>query len=86
VKDISSGALLAELGWVLALWVLLPLGIGIWADRTFHLSPLFFLVGALVGILAGTVGAVRIATRAIAQAEGTNKSEIGGTGQKEDMA
>jgi F0F1-type ATP synthase assembly protein I len=30
-----------------------------------HTAPWFILIGGLIGILAGTVGAVRITTRAI---------------------
>jgi len=50
---------------VIALSTLLPLGVGILLDRLLRTSPLFILIGGLVGILAGTVGAVRITSRAI---------------------
>ncbi len=53
------------MGWVVALATMIPLGIGILLDRRFHTEPLFILIGALVGIIAGTAGAVRIAGRAI---------------------
>jgi F0F1-type ATP synthase assembly protein I len=56
---------LLQLSWVIALSTLLPLGAGILIDRVFHTAPLFILIGGLIGILAGTVGAVRITTRAI---------------------
>lgn len=56
---------LLQLSWVIALSTLLPLGAGILIDRMFHTAPLFILIGGLIGILAGTVGAVRITTRAI---------------------
>jgi F0F1-type ATP synthase assembly protein I len=45
--------------------ILIPLGIGIWLDRRLGTAPLFILIGALVGILASTIGAVRIASRTI---------------------
>jgi F0F1-type ATP synthase assembly protein I len=54
-----------QLSWVIALSTLLPLGVGILLDRLLHTSPLFILIGGLIGILAGTVGAVRITSRAI---------------------
>ena len=56
---------LLQMGWVVALSTLIPLGAGIWLDRRLGTAPLFILIGALVGIIAGTVGAVRIATRTI---------------------
>lgn len=61
---LRSGPVL-QLGWVVALSVLVPLGLGIVLDRRFDTAPLFILVGALVGILASTVSAVRIASRTI---------------------
>ena len=55
---------------------------GIWLDRTLQKSPLFLLIGAGAGIIAGTVGSVRIATRAIAAAEQACKEHE----RKEDEA
>jgi F0F1-type ATP synthase assembly protein I len=65
LKDLWRVGPLLQLSWVIALSTLLPLGAGILIDRTFHTAPLFILIGGLIGILAGTVGAVRITTRAI---------------------
>lgn len=65
VKKILRAGPLLNLGWAVALATLTPLGIGILLDRRFDTAPLFILIGALVGIMAGTVSAVRIAGRAI---------------------
>ena len=65
MKEIRNLGPLLQLGWVVALSVLLPLGLGIWLDRRLGTAPLFILVGALAGIIAGTIGAVRVATRTI---------------------
>jgi len=65
VRDWWRVGPLLQLSWVIALSTLLPLGAGILIDRMFHTAPLFILIGGLIGILAGTVGAVRITTRAI---------------------
>ncbi len=65
VKEILRAGPLRNLGWAVALATLIPLGIGILLDRRFDTAPLFILIGALIGIVAGTVGAVRIAGRAI---------------------
>jgi F0F1-type ATP synthase assembly protein I len=55
-----------QLGWVVAISLLLPLGLGIWADRKLDTAPLFILIGMLVGGLAATVGTVRTAYRVMA--------------------
>ena len=86
MKDWRSIGLLTQLGWVFAFAVLLPLGIGIWLDHTLHKSPVFFLIGALLGILAGTIGAVRIATRAIQDVEQMHAPKTDEAVQKEDQA
>jgi F0F1-type ATP synthase assembly protein I len=65
VKQLRTIGPLLQLSWVVAFSILIPLGIGLWLDRRFGTAPLLTLVGALVGILASTVGAVRIATRTI---------------------
>jgi F0F1-type ATP synthase assembly protein I len=54
-----------QLSWVVALATLIPLGAGILLDRLLRTAPLFVLMGGIIGILAGTVGAVRITTQAI---------------------
>jgi F0F1-type ATP synthase assembly protein I len=54
-----------QLAWIAALVLPFLLGLGLWLDRRLGTTPLFVLVGALAGILAATVGAVRIAGREI---------------------
>ncbi len=56
---------LLQLGWMVATAMLVPLGLGIWLDRRYSTAPLFILIGALVGILASTIGVMRFATRMI---------------------
>ncbi len=51
-----------QLSFTLLLAVLIPLGIGIWLTIKLH-SPVFVLVGAVVGILAATVGVSRMIKR-----------------------
>lgn len=65
MKEIRTLGPALQMGWVVATSILIPLGIGIWLDRRFGTAPLFILIGALVGILASTIGAVRIASRTI---------------------
>ena len=66
MKEVRNLGPLLQLGWVVALSVLIPLGVGLWLDRRLGTAPLFILIGALVGIFASTVAAVRVATRTIA--------------------
>ena len=65
MRDLLTSTPLLQLGWFVALAVLIPLGVGVLLDRRFETAPLFILVGALVGIILSTLGAVRIASRAI---------------------
>jgi F0F1-type ATP synthase assembly protein I len=53
------------MGWIVALSTLVPLGLGVALDRRLGTAPLFIIIGAAIGILASTIGAVRIATRTI---------------------
>ncbi len=86
MKDWRSVGLLAQLSWVFAFTVLLPLGLGIWLDSVLHTSPLFLLIGVIFGILAGTVGAVRLATRTIEDIERLHRERAGEAATKEDKA
>ena len=40
-------------GWIFAVSVVITAALGIWIDKTFHTSPLFFLTGAILGIALG---------------------------------
>ncbi len=51
-----------QLSFILLFSVLIPLGIGIWLTTKLH-SPLFVLIGAVVGILAATFGVSRMIRR-----------------------
>jgi len=50
---------------MVALALVLPLCLGLWLDQRLGAAPLYVLAGALVGILAATVGTVSIAGRVI---------------------
>ena len=51
------------MGWVVTFSTLIPLGLGILLDRYFGTTPLFVLVLAPFGIIGGTIGVVRSASR-----------------------
>lgn len=86
MRDWRGLGLLLQLSWVFAFSVLLPLGLGIWLDWALHKSPLFLFVGAVIGILAGTVGTVRIALRTIENVERQRLDGADGKEPKEDQA
>ena len=65
MKDLLSHTPLLQLGWTVALSTLIPLGLGVLLDRRLGTAPLFILIGAAAGILASTIGAVRITTRTL---------------------
>ncbi len=84
MKGLRSYGILFQLGWVVALSVLIPLGLGLWLDHRFSTSPLFILVGALLGILASTFGVVRVATRAMGRFGDSGQAETDEPNRKED--
>lgn len=49
-----SGGELAGLGVAIALTLVVPLGVGVGVDALLHSSPLGFLVGLLLGIIAAS--------------------------------
>ena len=51
------------MGWVVAFSTLIPLGLGMLLDHRFGTTPLFVLVFAPFGIIGGTIGVVRSASR-----------------------
>ena len=58
-----------HLAWVVAFSTFIPLAIGVWADRRWGTAPWLTLVGMVVGILASTVGIVRLIQRTYAELE-----------------
>lgn len=78
---------LLQLAWVMAFATLIPLGIGVWLDRQLGTAPLFILIGALVGVVAGTIGTVKIAVRHIEAAARVRADQTDDTANgKEDNA
>jgi F0F1-type ATP synthase assembly protein I len=65
VRDLLASTPLLQMGWIVALSTLVPLGLGVVLDRRLGTAPLFMIIGAAIGIVASTIGAVRIATRTI---------------------
>jgi F0F1-type ATP synthase assembly protein I len=85
VKQREALSLAFNLSWTMLFSLLLPLLGGIWLDRKLHTTPLFVLIGTVVGILAATVGVARMVTRVFPPAAGTdpNKNEPEAKGEEE---
>lgn len=64
-----------QLGWVVALSLLIPLLIGLWLDRRMGTLPVFLILGVLVGTLSATVGTVRMALRVMREMDRQGKEE-----------
>jgi F0F1-type ATP synthase assembly protein I len=89
VKQNPNKGFLLRMGWVIVLATLVPLGLGLLLDDRLGTSPLFVLVLASFGIMGGTIGIVRIASRrlealgTVPQAEANSDSPVNG---EEDSA
>jgi F0F1-type ATP synthase assembly protein I len=68
-------SLAMHLSWTMLFSLLLPLLAGAWLDKKWNTTPLFVLIGALVGILAATVGVARMILRAFPPAEDADPDE-----------
>lgn len=67
MKKGEALSLALNLSWTMLFSLLIPLLAGIWLDRKLDTTPLFILIGAVVGILAATVGVARMALRMFSQ-------------------
>ena len=83
MKEVGRRGPILRMGCMVALALIVPSCIGLWLDHRLGTAPLFVLAGALVGILAATVIAVRIAGREIA-ALGTPLEAESATGERQE--
>jgi F0F1-type ATP synthase assembly protein I len=66
---LAALGLASGIGLQLAASVLVGLGLGYLADRAFHTSPWFLLVGLLLGVLAGGYSVVRMVMKEMRRSE-----------------
>ena len=83
MKEVGRRGPILRMGCMVALALIVPSCIGLWLDHRLGTAPLFVLAGALVGILAATVIAVRIAGREI-EALGTPLEAESATGKRQE--
>ena len=80
---------LPQLVAVVCLAILAPLGLGLMLDYLFGTAPLGLFVCAVIGIMAATIGIVRITTRhmaVLAPPATSAGSPDEGSNEKEDRA
>ena len=63
MKRRESLGLALNLSWTMLSSLVIPLMAGIWLDSRLDTAPLLTLIGALLGILAATVGVARMTVR-----------------------
>ena len=84
MKKREALGLALNLGWTMLFSLLLPLLAGIWLDKRLESLPLFTMIGALLGILAATVGVARMALRTFSEALGKDADQqVEGNGKEE---
>ena len=84
MKQGTALGLALNLSWTMLFSLLIPLMAGIWLDKKLDTTPLFILIGAVLGILAATVGVARIALRTFSQAGGEETERQTGDNGKEE--
>lgn len=83
MKKREALGLALNLGWTMLFSLLIPLVAGIWLDNKLGTTPLFILIGAVLGILAATVGVARMAIRTFSSAVGKDlDQQTGSTGEE----
>jgi F0F1-type ATP synthase assembly protein I len=83
VKKREALSLAMNLSWTMLFSLLIPLLAGIWLDNKLGSAPLFILIGALLGILAATVGVARIAIRSFGPTVGDEADQSQTNGEEE---
>jgi F0F1-type ATP synthase assembly protein I len=84
VKKRDALGMAMNLSWTMLFSLLLPLLAGIWLDKRFDTTPLFILIGAVLGISAATIGVARMTIRTFAEAVGQDAEQEPEAGDKEE--
>ncbi len=84
MKKREALGLALNLGWTMLFSLLLPLLAGIWLDKRLESLPLFTMIGAVLGILAATVGVARMTLKAFSGALGKGTDQQTEGNGKED--
>lgn len=77
-------SLALNLGWTMFFSLVIPLLVGVWLDRKLGTLPLFTLIGAMLGVLAATVGVARMAIRSFRAAAGEESEQAAEANDEEE--
>jgi F0F1-type ATP synthase assembly protein I len=84
VKKREALGMALNLSWTMLFSLLIPLLVGVWLDERFDTTPLFILIGAVLGISAATIGVARMTIRTFAKAVGEGAEQEPEAGDKEE--
>lgn len=84
MKKRDALGLAMNLSWTMLFSLLLPLLGGIWLDSKLDTTPLFVLAGAVIGILASTLGVARMVLRTFPHAVDDNLGRHINTNSEEE--
>jgi F0F1-type ATP synthase assembly protein I len=84
VKRREALSLALNLSWTMLFSLLIPLLAGIWLDKKLGTIPLFILIGAVLGILAATIGVARMTIRMFSVAVGQDVDQQAEANGKEE--
>jgi F0F1-type ATP synthase assembly protein I len=84
VKKREALGMALNLSWTMLFSLLIPLLAGIWLDKRFETTPLFILIGAVLGISAATIGVARMTIRTFSKAVGQDAEQEPEAGDKEE--
>jgi F0F1-type ATP synthase assembly protein I len=73
-----------NLSWTMLFSLVIPLLAGIWLDKRLDTTPLFILIGALLGISAATIGVARQAIRMFSATASQNLDQQPGNNGEEE--
>jgi F0F1-type ATP synthase assembly protein I len=84
VKKGEAVSLALNLSWTMLFSLLIPLLAGIWLDKKLDTTPLFILIGAVLGIFAATLGVARMAVRTFSEVAGKDvDQQVEANGEEE---
>ena len=84
MKKREALSMALNLSWTMLFSLLIPLLVGIWLDKRFGTTPLFILIGAVLGISAATIGVARMTIRTFAEAVGQDADQPPEASDKEE--
>lgn len=84
MKKREALSLALNLSWTMVFALVIPLLAGVWLDKKLDTTPLFIIIGMVLGILTATLGVARMTIRTFARIAPENVlEEEGPVGEEE---